>query len=366
MLSMPIRYYRFYCCAILLALVGNAPAREATTQSASATIEFLGRAAARKAIIDESMEPYFRLLQPMEMSVKTGEPIGDGTLEQQRDRCRKRYQDAMEEFTDEQKEALRWYISKLMPMVAADYPLYAKTPWSFIKISSKFEGGMPHTRGPHIVLSDGVLGTLVQAKRQAPQWMALAQFGDVLLHEQSHVVQRQHPRQMASLYTELWKFKHVGTIEGGDWITRHQIVNPDGVDVRWIFPIQEGQKTRWIWPLIVFGGVDDPAKASFGNMQMIAVEVEPAGADAFKAKMGDDGKPVMQDLMGVSQYTSVFRISQNIYHPNEAAADLFAKLVIVNKVLPGNVPAESNEQLDKAKTELEPLNQWFKKVLKDL
>lgn len=354
---------RLIVIALFLALAAPAVARESTTRTSAPAIEFLDRAAASKAIVDESMEPYFKLLQPMEMSVKTAEPIGDGTLEEQRDRCRKRYQQAVQDFTDEERETLRWYVTNLQPLVADDYPLYARTPWSFIKLDSKFEGGMPHTRGGHVVLSDEFLASVIKLRKQPAEWLALVQAGGTLLHEQSHVVQRENPAPFARLFTGLWNLKHAAAIQPGDWITRHQIVNPDGVDVNWVFPIKEGSNVRWIWPLIVFGAGDDPAKVTFADMQMVAIELEPAGENSFEAKIGPDGKPVMQDLLAVPDYVSVFKPSRNIYHPNEAAADLFAKVVILSRILPGNLTAKDEAALKEPMREIAPLKEWFEKIL---
>jgi hypothetical protein len=349
--------------ALLFALAAPAIGREPTTRAAAPAVEFLDQDSATKAIVDETMEPYFKLLQPMEMSVKTAEPIGQGTLDEQRDRCRQRYQAAVQNFSAEEQDALRWYVSKLEPLVEKDYPLYAHTPWSFIKLNAKFEGGMPHTRGSHIVLSGQFLKGLIQSRAKGPEWMSLAQFGDVLLHEQSHVVQRENPGQFAKLFAGLWKFKHAGMVQGCDWITQHQLVNPDGVDVNWVFPIKDGDTTRWIWPLVVFGDVDDANKATFADMQMVAIDLEAMGVNSFKAKVGADGKPVMHELMSLAEYVSVFWPSQNIYHPNEAAADLFAKIVVIHHVAPGNIPAERQAGLQKLTAQLQPLDDWFKKIL---
>jgi hypothetical protein len=57
--------------ALLFALAAPAIGREPTTRAAAPAVEFLDQAATKKAIVDETMEPYFKLLQPMEMSVKT-------------------------------------------------------------------------------------------------------------------------------------------------------------------------------------------------------------------------------------------------------------------------------------------------------
>jgi hypothetical protein len=352
---------------LLLAFAPTGLARQAEIQVSAPSVDFLDRAAAARAIVDESMEPYFKLLQPMEMRVKTGEPIGEGTIEQQqRDRCRQRYQKVVEYFTGDEQDALRWYVSKLEPLVAGEYPLYARTPWSFIKLNSKMEGGMPHTRGGHIVLSEDVLAELVQSRKQArdkqdPEWMGLTRLGEVLLHEQSHVVQRKSPALLATLYTRFWKFKHAASVQGCDWLTQHQIVNPDGVDTNWVYPIRQGDNVRWIWPLIVLDS-DDTARASFADMRMIAVELEATGENTYKAKVAPNGKPIMRDLISVADYVSVFSPSRNIYHPNEAAADLFARIVIGNSVLPGHLPRRDEEKLKESMNGLTPLKDWFDKI----
>src|SRR5580693_449405 len=67
---------------------------------------------ARAAIVDETAEPYFKRLQPIEMAAKTGAPVPGQNLAEQQDNCRKRYQDAVQDFTPAEKQAISWYVSK--------------------------------------------------------------------------------------------------------------------------------------------------------------------------------------------------------------------------------------------------------------
>ena len=60
---------------------------------------------------------------------------------------------------------------------------------------------------------------------------------------------------------------------------------------------------------------------------MLAFYVTPAG-DGFRVQQSADGRPKYSELMSVRAYREVFPQSTNIYHPHEAAADLFAKLVL--------------------------------------
>jgi len=309
------------------------------------------------------MEEYFSLLEPMEMTAKTGSPITGATVAEQRDECRRRYQAAVRVFTPDEQEALRWYVNRIVPLLADDYPLFARTPWSFVKVAPNVEGGLPHTRGPHIVLPEPAIQMLTEAKAKQDEWLAMIQFSELLLHEQCHVVQREHPDRFAAMYTQYWGFKHVAGVQGCPWLTRHQIVNPDGVDVNWIFPLGRDQDTRWIWPRAVLADVDDPARASFADVRIVAIELENVADGTYRVRTDSDRRPVMQKLETVSHYAQHFTPARNIEHPNEAAADLFARIVIAEKVLPTIAAPGSANTIIEARKLFAPLQQWFARIL---
>ena len=129
-------------------------------------------------------------MQPLEMETKTSQPLKAGSLAEQRAECRRRYQAGVAEFTEDEKSTLRHLIAILDPAVRKDYPLFADTPWNFLKVSNRIEGGLPHTRGKHIVLAEGLCRWLVgnagsRGRRPPPEFARL-----LLLHEQMHVFQR--------------------------------------------------------------------------------------------------------------------------------------------------------------------------------
>ena len=62
---------------------------------AQATVAFPDKQAARAAILDDALEPYFEQLQPMEMSARTGRPIAGTALAAQCAECRRRHQAAV-------------------------------------------------------------------------------------------------------------------------------------------------------------------------------------------------------------------------------------------------------------------------------
>lgn len=355
------------------------------------SIQFLSKNEGRKAIVDESGDSYFSRLQPMEMAAKTASPVPGATLDEQRDECRKRYVDAVQDFTPAEKDALTWYVSQLVS-ATRPYPLFARTPWSFIKVGGGIEtanplakdrqpppspaavnpvveGGNPFTRGPHIVLPASIVSEMVAQEQRAaikvegfdPTWLTLAEFGSVLLHEQTHVVQRQHPEAFARLYTEYWGLHHASKIDTDPWLTEHQMLDPDATDQNWVFPIPESKGTRWIWPLMVIEDAQGPTGPSFRDCRQIAVELESTGDDTFKVKLGQGGRLVERGLMNEVRYVSRLSPSRSPYHPNEASADLFARIVVADH-LPGHPPDEAKDALAKAKVLFKPLQEWFAKI----
>lgn len=338
----------------------------ATRPSAGPPVEFLAPDRARAALVDETNDPYFKLLQPLEMSAKTGRLITGDTLDQQRDQCRRRYQQAVLEFTPQEKQAIETLVSRMAPSLAKPFPLFAETPWSFIKIAPQIEGGNCFTRGRHIVLAAPVLEAMLdQNTKGMPEWAAFVQSGELLLHEQLHVVQRQHPERFAKMYIEFWGFRHADKIDGADWLTDHQLLDPDATDTRWVYSLKDGQRTRWIWPLPIIGDVRGTGGPSFADMQMVAVALEPAGdvSGAFRPKVAPNGNPMTDGLRNFPQFTAKFAPSPNVYHPNEAAADLFAHIAVVEDILPDKAPPEAKAALERGKNAFKPTRDWFEKIL---
>jgi len=257
-------------------------------------------------------------------------------------------------------------VTKMVPSLAPSFPLFAKTPWSFILVSSDVEGGHPFTRGGHIVLTASALVPIREQMRTgANEWVALAESGKLLLHEQLHVVQRQHPERFAKMYGEYWGFKHAGSIAPADWLTDHQMLDPDAVDANWVFELKDGQRpSRWIRPMAVLAEARQSTGPTFADMQMVAVMLEPAGEDgAFRPKIAPNGNPMMDGLMNFPQFTARFAPSQSAFHPNEASADLFAHIAVIEDILPSRAPEEAKAALEKGKAAFKPTREWFEKIL---
>jgi hypothetical protein len=171
-----------------------------------------------------------------------------------------------------------------------------------------------------------------------------------------HVFQRAEAAMFDSLYTRIWGFIKAEEISSTPWLEKHHLVNPDGPDCCWVFPIGSAADRRYMQPLLVFAE-GDGLKRIPHDFRMIAVEL--VGEDGrFAPRLDADGRPVYQDLHEVSEYRKMFPTTGNIYHPNEVCASLFTTLAMAHlrarqsgsrTVQKGGVP--------------EPVRKWFSENL---
>ena len=92
---------------------------------------------------------------------------------------------------------------------------------------------------------------------------------------------------------------------------------------------------------------------------MLAFYVTPT-ADGFRVQQSADGRPKYSELLSVRAYREIFPQSTNIYHPHEAAADLFAKLVVFDSYLSARMNDAQRAEKEKS---FGPLREWFRKNL---
>ena len=293
----------------------------------------------------------------MEMEAKTGQPLPAATLADQRAECRRRYQAAVREFTGDEKAAIRSVVAIIDPAVRKNYPQFADTPWNFLKVSSNIEAGFPHTRGKHIVLAESVCRWMLGDRARGSGRRVPLDKMELLLHEQMHVFQRAHAELFDSLYIGQWGFVRAKSIATCPWIVEHQLLNPDAVDCPWVFPILRPDGTKYIWPLCSLSDGPGP-KQMRSDFSMLAIYVTPAG-DGFRVQQSADGRPKYSELLSVRAYREVFPQSTNIYHPHEASADLFAKLVVFDSYLSARMDAAQRAEKEKS---FGPLRDWFRKA----
>ena len=323
---------------------------------AAPDVSFANLATGRAAIVDDPA--YFDSLQPMEMEAKTGQPLPVAPLAGQRAECRHRYQAAVGEFAEEEKAAIRSGVALVDSAVRKNYPQFADTPWNFLKVSSNIEAGFPHTRGRHIILAESVCRRLLDSQARGSGRRVPLDKMELLLHEQMHVFQRAHAEIFDSLYMGQWGFIRAKSIVASPWIVEHQLLNPDAVDCPWVFPILHPDGTNYIWPLASFNDGPGPKRMQ-SDFTMLAFHLTPV-ADGFRVQQSADGRPKYSELLSVRAYREVFPQSTNIYHPHEASADLFAKLVLFDSYLSARMDEPQRAEKERS---FGPLRQWFRKNL---
>lgn len=278
----------------------------------------------RQVIIDESFAPYFSRLQAMEMQAKTAGKVKKDNLEVMRSNTRKVYQQAVLPFSAEDKKTLNWYIKHYSKILKKSYPLLAKTPWKFVKLKNHIEGALPHTRGSTIVLHEAMLNRLTQAKSiQAEQ--ALQGAGTVLVHELVHVAQRQNINAFHKLYKQ-WGFRKAKIDLTNAWLQQHQLINPDGVNVEWIYPVNNQDIRNWILPVVTWNE-GNTLRHMPGDFRMRAVSVYSKNG-TWKITSAENGRPAMSVLREQESLQRAFPRVHGLYHPNEIAAEMIVNMMV--------------------------------------
>jgi hypothetical protein len=230
-------------------------------------------------------------------------------------------------FSEEERAAIAGVIERMQPLLAARAPLHARTPWSFIQLDDRAEGGMPHTRGPHIVLPKAAVGAYVKMHREATAAGTLAttlRGRSLLVHEQTHVLERQEPGLFEPLFTEVFGFTRMAPAPATPWLDAHLCTNPDGPDLVWAFALEKIGGTGWVMPAVTLPDLAVPRMPQ--DFQAIAIELARS-ASGWKM-VEADGEPKRRDLDKVPGYHAHFPFPDEDFHPNEIAAVALAHWIL--------------------------------------
>ena len=279
-----------------------------------AQARFLSKEEAAKVLVASD---YFDLLHTPELRAKTGLALAGMTTEQARAAAKAFYAASAQDFSAEEKAMLQGILDRVAPALMTKLPLMARTPFTFIKAG--IEGGLPHTRGACIVLSPMMLAALAHTKELEAEVPGGA--AGLLVHEQTHVLERQHPELFAQLFTEVFGFKRITVAPDAPELAEKRVVNPDGPDLAWAFPIHANGGTRWIRPDLQLGELEHPRMPQ--DFQMIAVDLDEKGG-AFTLARDAKGNPEVENLSSLKDYESAFADVGEDFHPNEIAAVLLS------------------------------------------
>ncbi len=291
-------------------------------QAEEATVHLLPRAESSAALTGAAAQGYYAQLQLAEIRAKTALPLKDLSLDEARIAAIKAYGAATGDFTDDERVALAEAVESMQPVLSARAPLYARTPWCFIKVNGTIEGSLPHTRGDCIVLAEGVLQALAKAHAKG-KFDHPSGVWALLLHEQTHVLQRRNPALFAGLYTDVFGFRQV-EVSPPDWLKVRRVINPDAPVVEWIYPVGKDAARHWVLPDIELSELDHPQMPA--DFKVVALGVHEL--EGRRWALDDAVMPATQtDLERVADYVDAFPVKGEAFHPNEIAAEMMAEII---------------------------------------
>lgn len=289
----------------------------------------------RTLILDESFEPYFSELQPLEIAAMTGEAV-TGDLATCRAEARRRFAAAVLEFTPEEAEAVRWFVGQISEVCREHYGLFSDTPWRFLKVRGDLCAGFPHTRATYIVTSERFLSRIVAARQESRE-KALSTVGRVFVHEQIHVLERLLPARFANLAETVMGFRR-GQVMANAWLTERQMGNPDALDLGWLLPVKSADGTeRLVWPRTLLKS-DRPVPRMGADFWPVAVDVERQG-DGWQV-VEADGQPRLHPLAAFQEPLEAMLAPPGIDHPNEVAAYVFERVFVEDCIPAANRTAD--------------------------
>lgn len=289
-------------------------------------IRFLTAAETRDAL-RHADDTYYADMALREIRMRMNSPMTGTSLADARLAVRDLDIGAALDFTDEERAAIRAILGRAQPVLQARAPLYARTPWSFIKTADRAEFGFAYTRGPHVVLPAADVTRLVAQHRAALAAGAsgAATLGaSLLVHEQTHVLQRSSPARFEPLFADVMGFIHAKPGPMTPWLDAQVVRNPDAPDLGWVMPLDKIGGSGWIMPLLAVRDVDAPRAET--DFRSIGVDVEPAGSGW--AVVLQDGRPRVRGLAAIPGYARHFPFTDEFFHPNEIAAVMLSHWIL--------------------------------------
>jgi hypothetical protein len=304
---------------VLVFLLGTAPMR---LEGQEGGIQFLSRTEASAAFTNADAEAYYVRLQLGEMRAKTGLRLRGMDLVRARGATERTYAAATEDFTGRERAVLRQAIAAMQPVIRAHAPLYARMPWSFIKIKPTIEGGLPFTWGNSIVLPDIELRAIVN-KDANEHFDQPSELWSFLLHEQTHVLQRETPQLFVSLYTDVFGF-HQARVPLPDSVRARSIIDPDAPFAEWIYPLGSGTTQHWVLPMVELRELNHPKMPA--DFSVVALRVHKVAGNQWA--IDDDRSTAKQvDLASLAEYMDAFPVKDLAFHPGEIAGGMLGELL---------------------------------------
>ncbi len=288
-------------------------------------IDFLSKDIGRKAILDESFEPYFSKLQIREIAAFTQSKVPTRDVVEARSFAREKFAEAVAEFTADEKKCISFVTQKVIETLQVnDVTLMSQHPWRFIKIEDWLCGGFAHTRGTYIILSQKHIDHLSKgwSDQMTPEEEAtlIERFGGLLVHEQMHSLQRTFTSKFTKLYTEYWNFKQAH-VQEEEAIQVDQVSNPDAPIANWLIPDPK-ETDAYFWVRTLLKG-DSEVPVMGKDFQDKVFYVEKKGA-SFVVQKDASNNLKSTTLDKIDFYKQSFPMTRGLDHPNEISAYMFS------------------------------------------
>lgn len=319
-------------------------------------IDFLSKEEAQKAILDETFEPYFSKLQKREVETFTGQEVPYNDPEKIRQFAREKFVTAVISFTKEEKEAMDFVVNEVnKTLLINNINMLTAPPWRFIKVEAWLCGGFAHTRSNFIILSDKRIKYLTDNFRKnmtdEERINLVSKIGSLIVHEQTHVLERTHPSVFENLYTHYWDFKK-GNVEPTEPITTNEISNPDAPISNWLIPDSINNNIyHWIRTLLKENKKIPEMGKDFTQV-IYKVNYENGKYQVEKDK---SGQLVSIPVYEFKKYFMRFPVIEGLDHPNEIAAYMMS--AVFKSILIGKRPFE--EAPPEAKKYSEKFIDWY-------
>ena len=243
-----------------------------------------------------------------------------------------KYKSAFEEITNDEKEIVDSFLLKLLTKIKengngntniAYYNYVVK--WlktiSIAKAKTWLESGMPHTLDTTIVMDS--------AWFKSPR-------KTTLLHEITHIHQRQSPLDFDDLYPLLGYVYNPVDIKGMESIYPLNRNNPDGMNKYWLWHSNSPHQTYW-W----IGAIFKTAIPSIlTDVNMVALKLDKDN------EKDSDGNTIYYylkqnptQLSKLKEFVTFFGENPNNYHPNEMTAK-FAEWYLTETLKDNNINNE--------------------------
>ena len=251
--------------------------------------------------------------------------------------CSEKYKKNTVAFMPNEKRAVEWLIKTIISRVQKSKTMHndniqfmvsiLKQSFKFIKSTHLIEGNMPHTRQDCIVFPIvwyqkltklyHKVSKVTEEKATGIENKAILEFGGTMLHELSHIFQRQNPATFNTFYNYRWYFIYADQIDLSDDIKQRIRLNPDGLETMWIWKYPSLNYGLWINAIF-----DSQNEKNLRNTKYVGIPVIKKKNYDKSYRIDDKiSKPI--PLSEIKEFNDFFQLKNNNYHPNEIMAEYF-------------------------------------------